>query len=116
MRLGVFAILPGVLGGWFFTRRTNAAAQLGFDQALYSGQIPSSWGDYKGGSQQSGFAFDDSNGTLRFITNVPCDGTPQVALELHRIKDKSGRYARATGQEYAEAGKIDGYAEPDFWI
>ena len=50
------------------------------------GQIPSSWGEFKGGSEQSGFAFQDSAGTLRFVTNVPCGGTPEVALEIHRTK------------------------------
>ncbi len=88
MRVAVFAILLGGLAGWFLARKANAAAQLGYGQPLCSAQIPSSWGEYKGGSQQSGFAFEDSNGTLRFVTNVPCDGTPQVALELHRTKDK----------------------------
>jgi hypothetical protein len=32
--------------------------------------IPREWGEYKGGSQQSGLAFQDSAGTLRFFTNI----------------------------------------------
>jgi hypothetical protein len=46
--------------------------------------VPKSWGAFRGASTQSGFAFEDSAGTLRFVTNVPCDGTPVVALEIRR--------------------------------
>jgi hypothetical protein len=62
-----------------------------------------------------------SNRTLGFITNVPCDGTPQVALEIRRVKDKwwmaaAQRQGTATGQKCGDTAKIDGYVEPDFWI
>ncbi|HEY2351921.1 MAG TPA: hypothetical protein VGH83_05390 [Candidatus Acidoferrum sp.] len=46
--------------------------------------IPKSWGAFRGGSTQAGLAFEDSAGTLRFVTNVPCDGAPVVALEIRR--------------------------------
>ena len=46
--------------------------------------IPAAWGEYKGGNQQSGLAFEDNTGTLRFVTNLPCDSTPQPALEIRR--------------------------------
>jgi hypothetical protein len=51
--------------------------------------VPKSWGAYKGGSAQSGLAFEDSAGTLRFLTNIPCDGTPAVALEIRRTVSNS---------------------------
>jgi hypothetical protein len=51
--------------------------------------VPKSWGAYKGGSAQSGLAFEDSAGTLRFLTNIPCDGTPAVALEIRRTPPSS---------------------------
>ena len=51
--------------------------------------VPKSWGAYKGGSAQSGLAFEDSAGTLRFLTNIPCDGTPAVALEIRRTLSNS---------------------------
>jgi hypothetical protein len=47
--------------------------------------VPRSWGTFKGASTQSGLAFEDSAGTLRFLTNIPCDGSPVVALEIRRI-------------------------------
>jgi hypothetical protein len=46
--------------------------------------VPRSWGQFRGASTQSGLAFEDSAGTLRFLTNMPCDGTPVVALEVRR--------------------------------
>jgi hypothetical protein len=46
--------------------------------------VPKSWGQFRGGSAQSGLALEDSQGTLRFLTNIPCDGTPLVALEIRR--------------------------------
>ena len=47
--------------------------------------IPKAWGQFKGGDAQSGLAFEDNTGsTLRFLTNIPCGGTPQVALEVRR--------------------------------
>lgn len=51
--------------------------------------VPKSWGAYKGGSAQSGLAFEDTAGTLRFLTNIPCDGTPVVALEIRRTGPNS---------------------------
>jgi hypothetical protein len=50
--------------------------------------VPKAWGQYRGGSAQSGLSFEDSNGTLRFVTNLPCGSVPIVALEIRR----SGNY------------------------
>jgi hypothetical protein len=46
--------------------------------------VPKSWGTFRGASAQSGLAFEDPNGTIRFLTNIPCDGIPSVSLEIHR--------------------------------
>ena len=46
--------------------------------------VPKSWGTFRGASAQSGLAFEDSSGTIRFLTNIPCDGIPSVSLEIHR--------------------------------
>jgi hypothetical protein len=53
--------------------------------------IPKSWGQFKGGDAQSGQAFEDNTGTLRFLTNIPCGGTPLVALEVRRSDSANGR-------------------------
>jgi hypothetical protein len=59
-----------------------SAPQFSGSQCVAS--VPRAWGDYKGGSAQSGLAFQDSAGTLRFVTNLPCGSTPTVALEIRR--------------------------------
>lgn len=47
--------------------------------------VPKEWGQFRGGSEQTGLAFEDSQGTLRFITSFPCNGvTPPVAMEVRR--------------------------------
>jgi hypothetical protein len=46
--------------------------------------VARAWGAFKGGSAQSGLAFEDNAGTLRFLTNIPCSGTLVVALEIRR--------------------------------
>jgi hypothetical protein len=51
--------------------------------------VPKSWGVYRGASAQSGLAFEDSAGTIRFLTNIPCDGAPVVALEIRRTAGNS---------------------------
>jgi hypothetical protein len=50
--------------------------------------VPKTWGQYRGGSAQSGLSFEDADGTLRFVTNLPCGSVPTVALEIRR----SGNY------------------------
>jgi hypothetical protein len=47
-------------------------------------QVPRAWGTYRGASAQSGLAFEDSGGSIRFLTNIPCDGVPTVSLEIRR--------------------------------
>jgi hypothetical protein len=84
IRAGVFVLLVIVLGVFFYARRAKAGPQDGYPQAACVSYVPQSWGDYKGGSQQSGLAFQDRNGTLRFLTNLPCGAVPQVALEIRR--------------------------------
>src|ERR1700722_8380833 len=46
--------------------------------------VPKSWGTFRGASTQSGLAFEDAAGTIRFLTNIPCDGIPSVSLEIPR--------------------------------
>jgi hypothetical protein len=86
LRTTLLMILMAGFAVYFFARKTNAAPQLGIGEPVCVSQIPSSWGEFKGGSEQSGFAFQDNAGTLRFITSVPCGAIPQIALEIHRTK------------------------------
>ena len=61
--------------------RANSQTTYGYTCVSY---IPAEWGEFKGGNQQSGLAFQDRAGKLRFVTNLPCDSTPQPALEIRR--------------------------------
>jgi hypothetical protein len=66
--------------------RVNAGAATAgqFSGSQCVASVPRAWGEYKGGSAQSGLSFQDSAGTLRFVTNLPCGSTPTVALEIRR--------------------------------
>jgi hypothetical protein len=59
------------------------ATQLSADAQCVS-TVPRSWGEYRGGSNQAGLAFEASDGTLRFVTNLPCGAVPVIALEVRR--------------------------------
>jgi hypothetical protein len=80
----VVVLLVVVFFASFSARRPKAAPQDAFPQAASVAYVPQLWGDYKGGSQQSGLAFQDRAGTLRFLTSLPCGGFPLVALEIRR--------------------------------
>jgi len=86
VRIAILSVMLSVFGVWFVARKTHAQPQLGFGEPLCIGSVPIAWGQFKGGSQQAGFAFQDTAGTLRFVTNVPCGGVPQIALEIRRTK------------------------------
>jgi hypothetical protein len=63
-------------------RLVIAKPQFGDTQCVST--VPLSWGQYRGGSSQAGLAFEASDGTLRFVTNLPCGATPLIALEVRR--------------------------------
>ena len=65
-----------------------ATVSAGPQDAQCVATVPKTWGQYRGGSAQSGLSFEDANGTLRFVTNLPCGSVPTVALEIRR----SGNY------------------------
>ena len=52
--------------------------------------IPADWGKYRGNAVGTGLVFEDRNGTLRIIQQLPCtlDGTPngppRVIAEIRR--------------------------------
>jgi hypothetical protein len=85
-RLLVAALVLLTTANWFYARRTKAAPQIVYGQAACKSYVPLSWGEYKGSSEHYGVVFEDSSGTLRFVTNVPCETTPQVALEIRRTE------------------------------
>lgn len=71
------------------TARAAGAAQFNSDAQCVA-TVPRSWGVYRGGSNQAGLAFEASDGTLRFVTNLPCGAVPMIALEVRRTGGGAG--------------------------
>lgn len=86
-RLLIVAVVLLTAVNWFYASKTKAAPQQMF-QAQCRSFVPLEWGDYKGSSSGFGLAFQDSTGTIRFITNATCEGVPPVALEIRRTMPK----------------------------
>lgn len=70
----------------FRESKANSQTVYGYTCVSY---VPAEWGEFRGGNQQSGLAFQDRTGTLRFVTNLPCDSHAQPALEIRRTPPKS---------------------------
>jgi hypothetical protein len=86
-RLLIAAVVLLTASNWFYARRAKAAAtalQSSSDQASCTSYIPKEWGDFQGSSSGFGLGFQDSSGTLRFVTNVGCGGVPPIALLIQR--------------------------------
>ena len=84
----VLIFASGATMSHFIAARASASTQPAARQwdsdAQCTSKIPRAWGDFKGGSAQSGLAFQAPDGTLRFVTNVPCGTEPTVALKIIR--------------------------------
>lgn len=88
----IFIVLVVVIVSGFRiygSRTVEARPQPQFGDSACYAAVPKSWGQFRGGSAQSGLAFEDNAGTLRFLTNIPCGGTPIVALEIRRVNLRS---------------------------
>ena len=83
----VVLVLTGAKLLFFPTKRAKASPQEVFGACVAN--VPQEWGEFVGGSEQSGVTFRDRQGTLRFVTTFPCNGTiPAVALEVRRSPSK----------------------------
>ena len=88
LRFLVLTIFIWLLSAAVDLRSSKASSQTTYGYTCVS-YIPAEWGEFKGGNQQSGLAFQDHTGTLRFVTNLPCDATPQPALEIRRTAPRT---------------------------
>jgi hypothetical protein len=82
----VVALAAG-LGKPTLTARADVRATAAPQDSQCISIVPKAWGEFRGGSAQSGLSFEDSSGTLRFVTNLPCGAVPVVALEIRRSAD-----------------------------
>jgi hypothetical protein len=73
--------------------------------------IPKAWGQFKGGDAQSGLAFEDNAGTLRFLTNIP-------AAELPRSLSKfaAARQLVPSSTRIPASANVTTSAAPDPWL
>ena len=92
-------IALAVMFGMFLGRTRNPPSSVHAQENRVPGSspctaiVPSSWGDFKGGSSY-GLAFQDTQGKIRFVLNPPCGGaivnttqeppTAYESLEIHR--------------------------------
>lgn len=82
---GATLVLLSAVGGY----QVKAHAQQDFPPTCRV-VVPAAWGEYRGTSVESGMVFEDENGTLRLIPQLPCtvDGTPngppRVIAEIRR--------------------------------
>ena len=84
-RLLIAVIMLLLASNWFFARKATAKSQIvGYGQPACTTYVPTSWGEYMGSSEHYGIVFKDNAGTLRFLTNIPCETTPQIALQVQR--------------------------------
>jgi hypothetical protein len=69
-----------------FSRPAATIAQAQTATARCNVKIPAEWGAFKGASDQFGLVFEDSSGTIRTVTQMPCglDNAPNLALEARR--------------------------------
>jgi len=88
---GVLFVLVGVVGG-YLVKGPGAlpvvhAQTSAYNPAVCQMSVPRSWGDYRGASEY-GLAFQDNNGTLRFVQHPGCTNLPQsfvrAELEIKR--------------------------------
>ena len=80
--IAIVAIVALISIKLYATKAATTPAQVWSPGCVSS--VPKAWGQFRGGSAQTGLAFEDSAGTIRFVTNVPCGATPLVALEVRR--------------------------------
>ncbi len=81
----VTLVLVSAVGGY----QVKAHAQGQYSKPC-SVVVPSEWGKYRGTSTGSGMVFEDKNGTLRVVSELPCSieggyfNTPRVLVEIRR--------------------------------
>lgn len=84
-RLLIAVIVSLLASNWFLARKATAKSQIvGYGQPACTTYVPTSWGEYTGSSEHYGIVFKDNAGTLRCLTNIPCETTPQIALQVKR--------------------------------
>jgi hypothetical protein len=73
----------GIVGGYLVSERNALPvvhAQVSeYNPAVCQMSVPRSWGEFRGASE-FGLAFQDNNGTLRFVQHPGCTNLPQSSV------------------------------------
>ena len=84
LRTLLLLLLAGTSGFYAGQRQQERTVYAASSSARCPFAVPRDWGDFKGASQW-GFAFEDSNGTIRVFSQLPCSvGQPHLAVEMKR--------------------------------
>jgi hypothetical protein len=80
---GVLLLLAGMMGGYLLRGRgalpvVHAQASE-YNPAVCQMMVPRVWGEFMGASEY-GLAFQDHNGTLRFVQHPGCTSLPQSSM------------------------------------
>ncbi len=90
--LAIIALLALIACRLYTTKAAPTPAQFWTPGCVAT--IPKAWGQFKGGDAQSGLAFEDNTGTLRF-------------LDQHSMRRNSPRRSRSSPQRHFERPLID---------
>ena len=84
LRTLLLVLLAGAGGFYAGQRQQERTVYAASTSARCQFTVPRDWGDFKGASQW-GLAFEDSSGTVRIFSQLPCSvGTPHLAIEMKR--------------------------------
>ncbi|MDR3792481.1 MAG: hypothetical protein P4L03_03780 [Terracidiphilus sp.] len=80
---GILLLLVGVAGG-YLVRGSGVLPVVHAQTSVYNPavcemSVPRSWGEFRGASEY-GLAFQDNNGTLRFVQHPGCTSLPQSSV------------------------------------
>jgi hypothetical protein len=102
------AALTIALGLLLFLRVRTAK---GSAQSVFTGDpgcvsyVPTEWGQFIGSSALTGIGFEDRDGTLRFVTSLPCGTAPTIALEVRRTRAQAMTVPGSTTEDHRIEGR-----------
>lgn len=85
MRTSLLLVMLAALGGLYLGSRDPVVVSASAQTARCSASVPRAWGEFRGATEQ-GFIYEDQDGTVRIIRQLPCPGMgiPQIAIEIRR--------------------------------
>jgi hypothetical protein len=84
-RFSLILVLVVGIGIFIAGQKTGRAQSSTALKAQCRVRVPAEWGEFVGASTY-GLGFRDNQGTLRFVSQMPCnlDGPPNISLQIKR--------------------------------